>query len=134
MPTEDIEYTVSSGNVFADLELPEPEELLAKARLAHHILEALERRSPPAAFVSELAASISPASRGPTLEAVLGDLVRRREVLVATHAAPDVHLESTDLRVVAPLAGESGEEGAEEAAEAFWNQWLRAFLATHRCQ
>ncbi len=31
------DYTVSSGNVFADLELPNPGELLAKAELARQI-------------------------------------------------------------------------------------------------
>ena len=35
MPKRD--YTVSSGNVFADLGLPNPEEALAKAELAHKI-------------------------------------------------------------------------------------------------
>ena len=35
MGPEDIEFTRSSGNVFADLDLPEPEELLAKAGLAN---------------------------------------------------------------------------------------------------
>jgi len=34
----------SSGNVFADLGLPEPEEELAKAQLASHIRRAIERR------------------------------------------------------------------------------------------
>lgn len=41
---EDIEFTVSSGNVFADLDLPEPEELLAKAGLAHQICAIIEDR------------------------------------------------------------------------------------------
>jgi len=31
------DYTLSSGNVFADLELPNPEELLAKAELTYQI-------------------------------------------------------------------------------------------------
>ena len=31
------DYTLSSGNVFKDLELPEPEEKLAKAKLAYNI-------------------------------------------------------------------------------------------------
>ena len=31
------DYTVSSGNVFKDLGLPEPEEKLAKAKLAYKI-------------------------------------------------------------------------------------------------
>ena len=31
------DYTLSSGNVFKDLELPEPEKKLAKAKLAYKI-------------------------------------------------------------------------------------------------
>ncbi|MFZ0705528.1 MAG: helix-turn-helix transcriptional regulator [Candidatus Korobacteraceae bacterium] len=37
MPKRQLDYTVSSGNVFADLGLPNPEEALAKAELAHKI-------------------------------------------------------------------------------------------------
>ena len=37
MPKREHHYTVSSGNVFADLGLPNPEEALAKAELAHKI-------------------------------------------------------------------------------------------------
>ena len=44
MPTEEIDYTVGSGNVFADLDLAEPEELLAKAGLAHQICTIIEER------------------------------------------------------------------------------------------
>lgn len=36
--------TTSRGNVFADLELPHPEEYLAKAELAAEILKMVERR------------------------------------------------------------------------------------------
>lgn len=35
----------SSGNVFADLRLPNPEQYLAKAELAAKILEAIRRRN-----------------------------------------------------------------------------------------
>lgn len=35
--TEEHEYVVSSGNVFADLGVDEPEEALAKAKLVHQI-------------------------------------------------------------------------------------------------
>ncbi len=42
--TEDIEYTMGTGNVFADLGLPEPEALLAKAGLAHQICTIIEER------------------------------------------------------------------------------------------
>ncbi len=37
MPKTRRDYTVSSGNVFADLGLRNPEEMLAKAELAHKI-------------------------------------------------------------------------------------------------
>ena len=42
MPEHDVE--VSSGNVFADLGLPEPEEALAKAQLAYRISSIITHR------------------------------------------------------------------------------------------
>ncbi len=39
-----IPVTASSGNVFADMGLPEPEEELTKAQLASHIRQAIKRR------------------------------------------------------------------------------------------
>ena len=41
----DIKVTTSSGNVFADLNLPYPEERLAKATIALSIGELIEKRS-----------------------------------------------------------------------------------------
>ncbi len=38
------ESTPSSGNVFADLKLPQPDDLLAKAELAAKIIGEIERR------------------------------------------------------------------------------------------
>ncbi len=38
------EYTTSSGNVFADLGLPKPDDLLAKAELASKIIAEIRRR------------------------------------------------------------------------------------------
>jgi predicted XRE-type DNA-binding protein len=40
----DIKVTVSCGNVFADLGLPEPDKHLAKARLAYQINTILEKK------------------------------------------------------------------------------------------
>ena len=40
----EIGVTASSGNVFADLGLPQPEEELTKAQLAVHIRHAIKRR------------------------------------------------------------------------------------------
>lgn len=39
-----IPVTASSGNVFADIGVPEPEEELTKAQLAGHIRQAIKRR------------------------------------------------------------------------------------------
>ena len=39
----DIRVTASSGNVFADMGLPEPEEELTKAQLASHIRNVIKR-------------------------------------------------------------------------------------------
>ena len=39
-----IPVTVGSGNVFADLKLPEPEEELTKAQLASHIRQVIKRQ------------------------------------------------------------------------------------------
>ena len=41
---EEINFTPSSGNVFADLGLPDAEDLLAKANLALHIRRTIEAR------------------------------------------------------------------------------------------
>jgi predicted XRE-type DNA-binding protein len=38
------DHVVGSGNVFADLRVPRPEEALAKAELAHKITKLIERR------------------------------------------------------------------------------------------
>ena len=42
--SEDEGYTIGSGNIFADLGIAEPEEALAKAALAHRIVEIIARR------------------------------------------------------------------------------------------
>ncbi len=45
MSKTNIDYEVGSGNVFADLDLPNPEERLLKARLAGMIYDVIEERS-----------------------------------------------------------------------------------------
>lgn len=44
MSSDDVSITVGSGNVFADLGLPNPEERLVKARLAGRIQDKIEAR------------------------------------------------------------------------------------------
>jgi len=44
MPKHEADYVVSSGNVFADLGVPNPEEALAKAELANKISVLIQKR------------------------------------------------------------------------------------------
>lgn len=47
-------HAVGSGNVFADLGFPHPEEALAKAKLAHKIMTTIERRRLTQAAAAEI--------------------------------------------------------------------------------
>ena len=62
MPTKK-PYVIGSGNVFADLGLPHPEERLAKAELAHKIITAIERRGLTQASAANSLRSTSRRSR-----------------------------------------------------------------------
>lgn len=52
--SEDIEVTIGASNVFADLDVAEPEEELAKAQLAGHIRGAIKRRKLTQAQAADL--------------------------------------------------------------------------------
>jgi predicted XRE-type DNA-binding protein len=64
----DVPVTVSCGNVFADLELPEADTLLAKAELARQINSILKKRrltqTAAAKLLGENQANISRLTRG----------------------------------------------------------------------
>lgn len=64
-----VEYTPGSGNVFADLDLPDPEELLAKSELVHHIVLLIRQRK---LTQKDMAALLD------TTQPTVSDLVRRR--------------------------------------------------------
>ncbi len=51
---EDIEYVESSGNVFADLGIPEPEEAMAKAKIAMKIYETIKSKKLTQAKVAKI--------------------------------------------------------------------------------
>lgn len=93
------------------------------------MLAALSRSRPPALFVTELAAKVP----SPELEPALAEMEADNAVLVSQYPPPDRHLEGLDLRIVA-LLPEAGESSAVEATTTLWADWLRQFLATHRCQ
>ena len=80
--------------------------------LAEQIVDVPRRRDPPAAFISEVAASIRPTPNPAEIEDAVTDLDRAGRLLVMQHTAPDVHLESTDLRVVASVPGTGTEVAA----------------------
>jgi hypothetical protein len=100
--------------------------------LSDEILDILNHRERHAALVTEVAAVL----RLPTheLDAPLQELERARQVVVTDHPAPDVHLTSTDLRIVAQVPADGDALAAQEASEELWNRWLQMFLSTHRCQ
>jgi predicted XRE-type DNA-binding protein len=52
--TEEIKVHSSSGNIFADLGLPNPEQLLIKAELVHQISEIISARQLTDSDASEL--------------------------------------------------------------------------------
>jgi len=52
--TDDTKVEIGSGNVFADIGLPNPEEHLAKAELASRIAEALRQRRLTQAAAADL--------------------------------------------------------------------------------
>ena len=52
--TDELDYTVSSGNVFADLGVADPSEALAKAELARRISTIIARRRLTQAAAAEL--------------------------------------------------------------------------------
>jgi len=102
--------------------------------LTQRVLAVLELRRPNGAFVTELVAAIDPVANPSQIEQALAELERSGRVLIIDHVAPDIHLKSIDLRIVAQVPPEEDESAAYQTVEALWDEWLRSFLATHRCQ
>jgi predicted XRE-type DNA-binding protein len=95
---EPIEVFESSGNVFADLGLPDPEERLAKAMLSIVIERAIEARGLTQAQAAKLLGTTQPklsaAIRGQLSKFSLDRLFRFLNALgmsvrIDVHAAPD---------------------------------------------
>lgn len=108
--------------------------------MAERVVGMLQARRPPAALAMELGALVSRSRDGAAasdLDACLSLLEAEKTIAIEHHPAPDVHLEGCDLRVVALVThdepAEQAARSAHAAAEAVWDDWLRQFLATHRC-
>ncbi|MEK7164999.1 MAG: helix-turn-helix transcriptional regulator [Patescibacteria group bacterium] len=65
-----IEYEIGSGNVFKDLGLPNAEELLAKAKLAHAITCVIEDRN----LTQQKAAKLADTTQAKISDVVRGNL------------------------------------------------------------
>jgi hypothetical protein len=92
------------------------------------IVDVFERRAVTAMFVTEVQYGIAPQRDPAEFAAALQHLVEAGEIIIVTKPAPDVHLNSEDLRIVARVSPEMS-----EAIEATWRDFLREFLASHRC-
>ena len=68
-PETALQYTESSGNVFADLDLPDADELLAKSELVHQITGLIRRRRLTQKDAAKVLGTTQP---------IVSDLVRRR--------------------------------------------------------
>ena len=97
MPKNELDYTVSSGNVFADLGLPNPEETLAKAELANKIIVLIRVRRLTQAQAAKLLGvdqpKVSALLRGNltgfSLERLMRFLLRLgQDIRITVHASP----------------------------------------------
>lgn len=95
---------------------------------AEAIVDVFERRSVTALFVTEVQYGIAPQRDPVEFAAALQHLVETGEIIIVTKPAPDVHLNDADLRIVARTAPDMS-----EAVESAWRDFLREFLASHRC-
>jgi hypothetical protein len=92
------------------------------------IVDAFERRSASAMFVTEVQVAIVPPRDPAEFAGALQRLVDAGTLMVVAKPAPDVHLNDADLRIVARVS-----PGAAAAVEETWRGFLREFLASHRC-
>jgi len=104
------EHTISSGNVFADLCLPESDALLAKAALADRIARIIHERQLTQAQAARLLGTAQPKVSDLLAGRLSGfSMERLIRFLVALDCDVDI--------VVSPHAGESGAAAVRVAGE-----------------
>lgn len=106
MPKRERDYTISSGNVFADLGLSNPEEALAKAELAHKIILLIRERGLTQVQAAKLlgvdqpkvSALISGQLTGFSLERLMRFLLRLgQDIKITVQASPRTRSEARVL-------------------------------------
>ncbi len=96
--------------------------------IADAITGALRERAAGAMFVTELQHALGNLADGAALDASLHSLAQSGELIVVEQSPPDVHLGDIDLRIVTTAS-----PAANEAVATVWHDFLREFLASHRC-
>ncbi len=98
------------------------------------IREHVSKAPADAVFVTELLTALGDGAPSKAqVDASLARLEASDALVVVDFPSPDVHLDGTDLRVVAAIQDGGDAHAAREAAERVWGSWLRTFLASHRC-
>jgi hypothetical protein len=92
------------------------------------IVDVFARRAVTALFVTEVQYGIAPQRDPAEFAAALQHLEEAGEIVIVSKPAPDVHLNDVDLRIVARVRPDTS-----EAVESAWREFLREFLASHRC-
>jgi hypothetical protein len=96
--------------------------------LERAITSALQRQPARAMFVTELRHALGGHAEGTSLDAALHALTQSGDLIVVDKPPPDAHLRDIDLRIVAVAT-----PAASEAVETVWRDFVREFLASHRC-
>ena len=106
MPQEKCSYTIGSGNVFADLGLPNPEEALAKAELAQKIIVLIRKRGLTQIQAAEVLGvdqpKVSALVRGQlagfSLERLMRFLMRLgQDIIITVEESPNSHSQARVL-------------------------------------
>jgi hypothetical protein len=96
--------------------------------LERTITAAVQQQSARAMFVTELQHALADVAEPGTIDAALHTLAQSGDLIMVDKPAPDVHLRDIDLRIVAAAT-----PTAAEAVETVWREFVREFLASHRC-
>jgi hypothetical protein len=105
--------------------------------IRRHIARILAQKSRGPRFVAELTSTVQAAAQTSPreIEAVLQALSDEGAVIVRKQSHADPHLQTADLRIVAPVdtSAEDGLTAANASIDALWRHWLSQWTAKHQC-